>query len=96
MEVITIETSAFQQIVNSISELKEVLTRKGNRNPLSETWIDVSETCMLLKVSKRTLQTYRDNRILPYSQISAKVYFKVKDIEEFLEKHYVDIPTKRR
>lgn len=96
MEVITIETSVFQQIVNSISKLKEVLIRKGNRNPLSETWLDVSVTCMVLKVSKRTLQNYRDNHILPYSQIPAKVYFKVKDIEEFLEKHYVGIPTKKR
>ena len=37
MEVITIETQAFQQIMKSISELKDALIRKGKNNPLSET-----------------------------------------------------------
>jgi excisionase family DNA binding protein len=89
MEVITIETQAFKQIMSSISELKEALIRKGNNNPLSETWIDISETCILLKISKRTLQYYRDNHLLPFSQIGGKVYFKVSDIEAYLEKHYI-------
>ncbi len=89
MEVITIETQAFQQIMKSISDLKEALIRKGKNNPLSETWIDISDTCILLKISKRTLQYYRDNRILPFSQIGGKVYFKVSDIDAFLEEHYV-------
>jgi len=88
MEVITIETKAFQQIVNSISELKEILIRKARQNPLSDTWLDVAETCILLKISKRTLQKYRDNGVLPFSQISGKIYFPASDIEEHLKKHY--------
>jgi hypothetical protein len=36
---------------------------------------------MMLKISKRTLQTYRDNRTLPYSQINHKMYYKSEDVE---------------
>jgi hypothetical protein len=89
MEVITIETTAFQQIISNISELKEVLIRKGRQNPLSDTWLDIAETCILLKISKRTLQTYRDKGLLPFSQISGKIYFRASDIEEHLKKNYI-------
>ena len=91
MEVITIETKAFQEIINNISELKEILIRKRSQNPLSDTWLDIAETCILLKISKRTLQTYRDNGILAFSQLSGKIYFRASDIEEHLKKHYVTV-----
>ena len=37
---------------------------------------------MMLNISKRTLQTYRDNGTLPYSQINHKVYYKPEDVEQ--------------
>jgi len=90
MEVITIETKAFQQIIDSISEIKEIIAGgKGNRKILSDSWLDIQETCLLLKISKRTLQSYRDNGILSFSQIAGKIYFRATDIEEHLQKHYV-------
>lgn len=52
-------------------------------------WRDVKETCNLLKVSPRTLQTYRDESKLGFSQIGSKIYFKLDDIEDFLNRHYV-------
>lgn len=88
MEIITIETKAYQQLIDSISDIKESLSIKLKQNPLSDVWLDVAETCQLLKVSKRTLQAYRDNGILPFSQISGKIYFKATDIDEHLKKHY--------
>ena len=89
MEVITIETKAFQEIINRISEIKEILVRKEKQNPFSETWLDIKETCTLLKISKRTLQKYRDNGLFAFSQISGKIYFKATDLEEILKKHYI-------
>jgi hypothetical protein len=89
MDVITIESSAFQQILDSINEIKKILSNKSAVSPLSEKWLDISEVCILLKISKRTLQGYRDNGILPYSQINGKIYFRVSDIEAHLHSHYV-------
>jgi len=89
MEIIAIESQAFQQIINNLNEIKENLHKKGNQSPLSETWLDIQETCQLLKISKRTLQSYRDNGILSFSQIAGKIYFRAADIEEHLKKHYI-------
>ncbi|NVN97670.1 helix-turn-helix domain-containing protein [Candidatus Nomurabacteria bacterium] len=88
MDVITIQTEAFQQIINSIGDIKKLLGEKINKNPLKDLWLDISEVCLLLKVSKRTLQSYRDNGILAYSQIGGKIYFRASDIQDHLEKHY--------
>jgi hypothetical protein len=89
MEAIILTSEQFERIERSINELKEIIIANKRKNPLSETWLDVQEVCLLLKISKRTLQSYRDNRILPYSQISGKIYFKATDIEAHLIKHYV-------
>jgi hypothetical protein len=71
-----------QKILNEkIDELKS-----GN---LTFKWLDIPETCNLLKVSPRTLQTYRDESKLGFSQIGSKIYFKLDDIEDFLNRHYV-------
>ena len=35
--------------------------------------------------SMRTLQTYRDNHTLPYTQIGYKMYYKPEDIERLIE-----------
>ena len=52
-------------------------------------WLTGDEICKLLRVSKRTLQNYRDNRIIPFSQIGRKIYYKYSDIVDYLELHYV-------
>lgn len=52
-------------------------------------WLTGDEICKLLRVSKRTLQTYRDNRVIPFSQIGRKIYYKYTDITNYLELHYV-------
>ena len=89
MEVITFESAAFKELIKNINEIKFSLSEKAKKTPLSEIWLDISETCMLLKISKRTLQTYRDNGILSYSQISGKIYFKASDIEVHLQRNYI-------
>ena len=60
-----------------------------NSNQNQKNWLSPEETCVLLRISKRTLQSYRDLRKLPFSQVSRKIYFKREDVEEFLESHYV-------
>ena len=88
MQVITITTDAYMQLIDKIEAIAANMNRKSKENPLTDTWLDIQEVCLLLKISKRTLQTYRDNGTLPYSQVSGKIYFKASDIEKHLETHY--------
>ena len=57
--------------------------------------LTVDETCALLHVSKRTLQRYRDNRLIRYSQTGSKINFWMPDVLQFLEDYGIQ-PYKRR
>lgn len=46
-----------------------------------------AELANYLKVSRRTLQEYRNNGILSYYQIGGKILYRESDIEELLKKN---------
>ncbi len=46
------------------------------------------EVAYLLKVSRRTLQDYRNNGILPYTQVGGKILYRTSDIERTLMNGY--------
>jgi excisionase family DNA binding protein len=56
---------------------------------VSMIWLTGDEICKLLRVSKRTLQNYRDRKSIPFSQIGRKIYYKYSDINEYLEMHHI-------
>ena len=62
--------------------------RKSKLDNFKETWIDGQDVMHTMHISKRTLQTLRDNDTLPYSRINGKFYYKVADIENLLESNY--------
>jgi excisionase family DNA binding protein len=65
------------------------LNKPGFDGKELENWLTSEEVCHLLRVSSRTLQTYRDSAILPFSQIGRKIYYKASDIQEYLISHYI-------
>ena len=89
MEVITIQSEAFYQIIDKIDSLSSMFKKSKKEQPFNEAWLDISETCQCLKISKRTLQAYRDNVMISFSKIVGKIYFKASDIEEHLNKNYI-------
>ena len=44
-------------------------------------WVDSQYVLNTLQISERTLQTFRDNGTLAYSQIGHKMFYKPKDVE---------------
>ena len=48
-------------------------------------WLDNQDVCQILNISLRTLQTYRSNRMLPYTQIGYKIFYKPEDVGKLLE-----------
>jgi hypothetical protein len=58
-------------------------------------WIDNDQACVRLSASKRTLQTLRDSRILPYTKIGGKVFYKPEDIEKMLLFGYQPIKNQK-
>ncbi len=82
MDVIIFESQAFREIDGKLTTiLRKVSEQKSYQG---ETWLDNQEVCKILKISKRTLQSYRDEGILPFSQVGSKIYYKRSDIDKKL------------
>ena len=90
MEVITIESDAFSEIIAVLKGLNEKFNKLefDAKYPLSEKWLDNQEVMQLLNVSKRTLQMYRDESLIGFSQVGNKMYYKTTDVEQFLKNSY--------
>lgn len=62
-----------------------------NKNPKNylngERLYDNQDICLLLNISKRTLQRYRDNG-LKYHTILHKTYYMEKDVHEFIRRYF--------
>ena len=88
METNPINPETIQILFDKVEDIRQLLLKEKKDYPLSERWLDIADACMILNVSKRTLQNYRNNGQLAYSQIAGKIYFKACDIEDHLKKHY--------
>jgi len=53
-----------------------------------ETFVDNQQFLQLMKISKRTAQSWRDEGKISFSQVGAKIYYKLSDIEVLLKEHY--------
>ena len=51
---------------------------------------DNQDLCMLLQISKRTLQRYRSIGALPYKTLGKKTYYSEEDVLKFLSEHVKD------
>ena len=74
--------------ISSVSKrIKEVAQ---THKPLygGEHFLTGKEVCERLYVSPRTLQDYRNRRIIPYTQFAGKILYKVSDLERLLEDNY--------
>lgn len=86
MEVITLQSEAYKDLVKKLDEINTRLNAK-EKEP-KEIWLDNQEFLQLLKISKRTAQSYRDTGLISFSQIGSKIYYKLADVEEMMKSHY--------
>jgi len=86
MEVITLQSEAYKELIAQLDAINNRLTAK-EKEP-KEVWLDNQELMQTLKISKRTAQHYRDSGMISFSQVGNKIYYKLSDVEEMLRKHY--------
>lgn len=90
MNVITIQSEAFQEIIDRLETISKKLNGSEGKakNNISANWLTIDQTCQILSISRRTLQSYRDDGVISFSQYQGKIYFKASDIEAHLQKNY--------
>ena len=86
MEAVILTSEQYNELVAKLDQLNATI-ESNNKNP-QEPFLDNQEFIQLMHISKRTAQTWRDNKVIPYSQIGSKIYYKMKDVEVLLDKNY--------
>ena len=77
-----------EKVEADLQELKESIRQKTEEE-IRDQWIESIKIPKILGISRKTWQSYRDKRLLPFSQIGSKIYVKRADIESFMSKHYI-------
>lgn len=90
MDIVAIESKTFEQMKGRFEDFSRQVKILCGENQDKEQWLGNDDVCNLLQISLRTLQSYRDNGILPYSQIGRKCYYKVSDIENLISKSQIN------
>lgn len=61
-----------------------ILNSNGSQ---TESFLDNQQFLQLMKVSKRTAQSWRDEGIISFSQVGSKIYYQMSDVQKLLEAH---------
>ena len=73
---------------NTLEQIIDLISRRNVDDSSSE-WIESDEARKLLGISPKTWQNYRDERLIPFSQIGRKIYVNRADLDIFLRKHRI-------
>lgn len=94
MEAIILTKDQFDLLSSKMDEINTKISNITVEN--KNKFIDNQEFVMLMKISKRTAQSWRDEGKISYSQVGSKIYYKLADVQKLLEEHYNKAFKKRR
>ena len=89
-EIIT--SDELQELMSTIRQAHsdiEVVNATHRPSIANERYYTGEEFCSRLYISKRTLQNYRDEGVIPYTRIGDKILYRESDIQEVLARNYV-------
>lgn len=87
MEVITIESKAYKEIVDKLDKISRYVKEHSESD--HEGWVDNHDVCKFLNISVRTLQRLRTQKLINYSIIRGKTYYKLSEIERMLNENLI-------
>lgn len=85
MQITALKQEEFNDLKQQIAEIREALLSKQQQ----EIVYDNQDVMQLLKVSQRTLATWREEGVIKYSKIGAKIYYKPEHIQEMLDNRLI-------
>jgi hypothetical protein len=83
------ELNVVATLTQVLGQIEATLARLESRTPVVQNpnyrWLTNQEFCAMLDISVRTAQNMRDNRVVSYSQLGNKIYYKLTDVLVLLE-----------
>jgi len=86
MEAIILTKDQFTELMSKLDVIQHQIGSKADAK--KETFLDNQEFLLLLKISKRTAQTWRDEGKISFSQVGNKIYYKLSDVEKLMQENY--------
>lgn len=86
--IVMIEQSEFRQLIHE--ELQRFFDMLKETNSSTEEWLDSKDVPAYLNVSQKTWQNYRNQRLIPFSQIGRKIRARKSDLDAFLQNYMVN------
>ena len=80
MDVITIESKAFKEIMQKLDKLLRFVKIYSD----DDEWVDEYEICLYLDISKRTLQRLRKKELLNFSMTTGKPRYTISEVRRML------------
>ena len=87
-----IKNTDLNSLKQELVQVFRKVIREENSNNVNKDWLTEKEAREYLSVCKSTLQTYRRDGVIPFSQYKGKIRFLKTDLDEHLFNNY----SKRR
>lgn len=90
MEIITFDHKVYQDLSEKIKRIADYVFKKETLpQQTPEIWLTSEELADLLKISTRTLQRMRKERVIPYTMLRSKCLYRLSDVEECIARRIV-------
>ena len=90
MEIITMESEAYQRLVASIKRIEEhvLSTLADDSIPDEEIWVGSKEARKMLGIGDRALQNYRSKGIIDYRHCGKFCRYRQSDVKSLIAQGY--------
>ena len=81
-----------EKILKRLDEQVALIVAKlkiGSKSALEDVFFDNQEFMLLMNISKRTVQEWRNKKIIEFSQVGNKIYYRLSDIKKLLDENYI-------
>ena len=81
----------FQRVMERFDSMERKIAKppeKERRTYNGELLLDNTDLCLMLNVSKRSLQRYRSLGWLPFKRIDQKTYYLESEVQGFISEHF--------
>jgi hypothetical protein len=86
MEVKFITEEDYQHLLKKLEGIEETIREKIKPHKQIYTNEDL---CRLFAISKRTLQSWRDRKLITYHKVNGIIFYSIDDINAFLQKNQI-------
>ena len=80
-----------EKILKRLDEQVALIVAKlkiGSKSDPEDVFFDNQEFMLLMNISKRTAQDWRNKKIIEFSQVGNKIYYRLSDIKKLLNDNY--------